>query len=98
MAAGLPVVSTNISGIPELVEDGVTGFLVPMENAHELAKAMKKVLDNPRLRKEMGERGVSKIAREFNITTEVRKLVYVWRRILESKKQPEATIISNFEV
>jgi len=91
MAAGLPVVSTNISGIPELVEDGITGYLIPPENPHELAKAMKKLLGNPCLRKELGERGVSKIAQEFNITTEVRKLVHVWQEILESKKKTGGT-------
>jgi colanic acid/amylovoran biosynthesis glycosyltransferase len=46
-AAGLPVVSTNHGGIPELVQDGVTGMLVPERDPHALAQAVLRLADHP---------------------------------------------------
>lgn len=81
MSSGLPVVSTNISGIPELVEDGVAGYLVPPNNPTELAKAIKRLLDNPPLRTKMGEKGAEKIVHEFNVKTNVKRLMNLWEEI-----------------
>lgn len=47
MAIGVPVVSTAVSGIPELVQNGVTGLLVPSESPPELAAALRRLLGNP---------------------------------------------------
>ncbi|HET7721343.1 MAG TPA: glycosyltransferase, partial [Acidimicrobiales bacterium] len=47
MATGVPVVTTYISGTPELVEDGVTGWIVPAGNAARLAAAIQDVASNP---------------------------------------------------
>ncbi len=49
MACGLPVVSTNVGGIPYLVEDGVDGLLVPPDDADAMAAAVQKILNNPGL-------------------------------------------------
>lgn len=54
MATGLPVVASNISGIPELVQDGVNGLLVPQQNVEALADALEKVLRNEALRIRLG--------------------------------------------
>lgn len=47
MALGLPIVSTNVGGIPYLIEHGVTGILVPSANSHEMVKAIRELLSNP---------------------------------------------------
>ena len=52
-----PVVVTDVGSIPELVHDGETGIIVPPRNSEELAKAVVKLLRDPRLRREMGENG-----------------------------------------
>ncbi len=66
MAAGLPVVSTRHSGIPELVEDGVTGLLVPERDPEALAQALRRlVLDAPGW-PEMGRRGRAIVERDYN--------------------------------
>jgi sugar transferase (PEP-CTERM/EpsH1 system associated) len=57
MAAGLPVVSTAVGGVAEVVEDGVTGFLTPAGDDHALATRIGELLDSPRTRQEMGRRG-----------------------------------------
>jgi len=67
MATGLPVVSTRISGIPELVESGVSGLLVPSGDARALAEAIAGLLADPALRVRMGRAGREKILREFDL-------------------------------
>ncbi len=66
MAMGLPVVSTNISGIPELVDHGVNGLLVPQKDAESLAEAIAELLDNPALRDQFGMAAREKVCQEFD--------------------------------
>lgn len=54
MACGLPVIATNVGGIPEFVRDGVDGFLVPKNDPKALFDAMKKLINNKKQWKEMG--------------------------------------------
>jgi colanic acid/amylovoran biosynthesis glycosyltransferase len=67
MAAGLPVIATSVSGVPELVVDGVTGLLVPSQNSDELAKAFIKLHNSQELRHKLGKAGQSKVNNEFSI-------------------------------
>jgi glycosyltransferase involved in cell wall biosynthesis len=57
MACGKPVVSTPVNGVPEAVEDGVTGLLVPPSSVDALASAMLRVLRDPAMARRMGEAG-----------------------------------------
>jgi glycosyltransferase involved in cell wall biosynthesis len=58
LATGLPVVGTNVGGMPELIQDGANGYLVPPADPDALASAMSRVaLASPKDRLEMGERG-----------------------------------------
>jgi glycosyltransferase involved in cell wall biosynthesis len=61
MAHGRPVVATKVGGIPELVEDGVTGFLVEPGDAAALRCALQRLLDDPMLRRRMGREGRRRI-------------------------------------
>jgi len=54
MFCGLPVVVTRAGGLPELVDDGINGFVVGRDNLKELVKAIKTLLENPALREKMG--------------------------------------------
>jgi glycosyltransferase involved in cell wall biosynthesis len=63
MAAGLPVVSTAVGGVPELVEEGQTGLLVPSEDENALSSALQRLIDDTDLRRTMGAR-----AREVALT------------------------------
>lgn len=69
MAMELPVVSTRITGIPELVEDGRSGFLVAPGRADELADVLERLLLDPELRARMGAAGREKVVHEFNTQT-----------------------------
>jgi glycosyltransferase involved in cell wall biosynthesis len=69
MASGRAVVSTNISGIPEIVKHEVNGLLVPQKNAAALAKALEQLLQNPELRVELGQAARAKICEMFDSKT-----------------------------
>lgn len=82
MAMEIPVVSTTVGSIPELIEDGKEGLLIPERNETALTQAIIKLINNPSLREEMGKRGREKILREFNIKTQVDKLLEIWRKVI----------------
>jgi len=73
-ACGVPVVSTTVSGIPELVDSGVNGILVPPRDACALAEALERLARDPELRTRMGRRGREKVLREFNLAANAERL------------------------
>ena len=74
LACEVPVVSTRTSGIPELVEEGVTGLLVPPENPQALADALERLAHDPELGRRMGRAGREKVLREFDLTDNTARL------------------------
>ena len=74
MATGLPVISSQLSGIPELVDDGRTGILTQPGDVNALANALQKLHENPTLRFNMGRAGREKVLREFNMKINVAEL------------------------
>ena len=80
MAMELPIVSTNVHSIPELIDDGISGILVPPKNEKALADAVIELLNNPVLRYDMGINGRKKINEEFNIEIQVGKQVALWKK------------------
>jgi len=66
MASGVPVVASNISGIPELVDDGKSGILVPPRDPEAIADAIERLWHNPSLREALGKEGRAKVLREFD--------------------------------
>ena len=67
MAHGRPVVATKVGGIPELVEDGVTGFLVEPGDPAALRRALQRLLDDPMLRRRMGREGRRRIVERCSL-------------------------------
>jgi len=65
MACGLPVVATDTGGIPELVEDGVTGSLVPFGGTGEIERSLIAVLGDAEMRASMGKRGRERVEASF---------------------------------
>lgn len=74
MASGVPVVSTRHSGIPELIEHAVSGYLVEERQVEPLADAMAELIINRDIYQRCAEQGRAKIEREFNIETLNRQL------------------------
>ncbi len=82
LAAGVPVVATRVGGMTELVEEGVTGLLVPPGNADALAEALAHLLDDAATRQRYGAAGRAKVEREFDVTCESGKLCRLFMGIL----------------
>ncbi|HKP89685.1 MAG TPA: glycosyltransferase [Thermoleophilaceae bacterium] len=78
MACGLPVVASRITGIPELVEDGVSGLLITPARGDELADALGALAADPALRAEMGRAGRAKVVAEFDIERTTADLLAVF--------------------
>jgi starch synthase len=67
MACGTAVVATRVGGVPELVEEGVTGLLVPPRNENALAEAIIELLDDPARRQKMGAQGRERAVENFAV-------------------------------
>lgn len=81
MASGLPVVSSKLSGIPELVEDGRSGILVMPRDVEGLARTLQKLSNDADLRHQMGRVGREKVLREFNLRTNAAALAKLIRSV-----------------
>jgi len=87
MAAGLPVVATDILGYREVVTHGVHGLLVPTRDPEALAAALVRVLTEPGLAERLGEAGRAR-AREFDWANVVDRLEELYRRAIERPRRP----------
>lgn len=74
MSSGVPVVTTRIMGVPELVDDQLSGLLVPPGDGHALTQALERLILDPAYAAALAERGRRKVAAEFNLEDEVRRL------------------------
>ena len=86
MSMEVPVISTNVHSIPELIDDGITGKLVPPKNEKALADAVIELIGDAGLRYRMGENGRKKIMEEFNVDVQMKKQVMLWQNIMKSYK------------
>jgi glycosyltransferase involved in cell wall biosynthesis len=82
MAVAKPTVSTYVSGIPELIEDGVEGRLVQPEDPAALCSAMGELLEDPERCRRMGQAGRKRIENEFNIAVSARELCALLKETL----------------
>lgn len=86
MAMQLPVVSTDISGIPELIEHRVNGLLVPQKNAEALADAIQELLDSPELRRQLGCVARERVCRDFDATRNILALKAAFDACLHAER------------
>jgi glycosyltransferase involved in cell wall biosynthesis len=75
MACGVPVVASNVGGISEQVDDGVTGFLIPAQNPELMAKSVNVLLNDPTLMKRMGEAASQKVKHQFTLENQVEQYI-----------------------
>lgn len=82
MACGVPVVVSNVGGLPEVVLEGVTGYVVPKENPDALAKAIQKLLLSADTRKQFGENGIKHVASHYNWLDNAAGMVELYEKTL----------------
>jgi glycosyltransferase involved in cell wall biosynthesis len=83
-ACGVPAVATAVGGIPELIEHGVTGLLVPPRDAGAVAAALEALLTHPARAAAMGAAARRRAEREFSLARQVDALVALWCDILRA--------------
>jgi len=88
MAAGRPVVATNVGGVSEIISSGENGLIVPPQNAEALSEALFSLLDNPARAQTIAERGRQTVETHFN----VKKMMERYRLLYESVNRQGYTI------
>lgn len=82
MATGKPVVVADIPGVREVIEDGVEGLLTDPINPQDLADKVRRLLDDPSLRREMGRRGREKVLASFTTEAVADQVLQVYQDVL----------------
>jgi colanic acid/amylovoran biosynthesis glycosyltransferase len=80
-ACAVPAVATAVGGVPELIEEGVTGFVVPPGDAFALAAALERLLTNPGLAAELGRAARTRAERRFTVGRQADQLLDLWEQI-----------------
>jgi glycosyltransferase involved in cell wall biosynthesis len=81
MACGKPIVATTAGGMPEVVEDGATGLLVPPRDHQAMAAAIVTLLTSPDLRARMGAAGLARVRARFSVERMVQDTLEIYRRV-----------------
>jgi glycosyltransferase involved in cell wall biosynthesis len=91
MAAGKPMICTAVGGVPELVEDGECGLLVPQRSEKDLADAMRHMLESPEARESMGEASARRAAERFDLRVMTKAYENLYRTAI-SKSWPSRKV------
>jgi len=78
MAYSIPVISTNTGGIPELLSNK-SGIIVEERNSKQLAKAIKKIIKNRKIREEIARKGYNRVSDDFNIQKNTEKMLELFK-------------------
>jgi glycosyltransferase involved in cell wall biosynthesis len=88
MAASRPIVATTAGGIPEIVEDGVNGLLVPPRDAQALADALLRTLADADLRRRLADAGFARVNQRFTVERMVAATAAAYQRIVGARRAP----------
>lgn len=83
MACGVPVIASNVGGLPELLEDGRTGFLVPPDDPNAIARHLEFLAERSDLRQVMGVQAAQRIRQHFTIERMVREYLQLYSQLLQ---------------
>ncbi len=86
MAAGLPMVATDVGGNAEAVADGTTGFVVPPRSPGPLSEAIAKLATEPELRQQFGSAGQRRVRERFSLSASIDRYETVYRGLLAGKR------------
>jgi len=92
MAMGLPIVTTPVAGIPEIVEDGHNGFLVPPGDAEALADRIVRLGRDPELRQSMGQANVAKFREQYHPSVFAARIEELYCQLLANGRSDGATV------
>jgi glycosyltransferase involved in cell wall biosynthesis len=87
MACGLPIISTNVGGISEIVEDGKTGYLVPSNDVNEMVSRIMYLLDNDNVCRKMSENAIEIAKAEFNLNRMVDEYLSLYYELINRESK-----------
>ncbi|MBW4557402.1 MAG: glycosyltransferase [Trichormus sp. ATA11-4-KO1] len=88
MAMGLPVIGTRHGGIPELIQDGISGFLVAERDADAIAEKLSYFIEHPEIWAQMGKSGRAYVEKHYDMNTLNDELVTIYQQVLLKSSQP----------
>ncbi|MCB0293205.1 MAG: glycosyltransferase family 4 protein, partial [Calditrichaeota bacterium] len=91
MAMRLPVIATPVGGIPEMVEEGISGLIVPPGDAAALADAIRKLIDDPQLSAELGRNARKRVEERFDIHRNIASYTALFKAALDPDSQINET-------
>lgn len=83
MAHGVPTIATPVGGVPQVIEDGVNSYLMPVDDEGRLSRLLCKLMDSRELRASIGSAGRATISEHFNIERNVEELVRLYRELMD---------------
>ena len=86
MAMNLPIVATNVGGIPEVIENNYNGFLVEPHKSLELSDAIEKIILNKKTATKFSKNGRIIVEQKFNIITTTKQLENLYKSVLRKNK------------
>jgi colanic acid/amylovoran biosynthesis glycosyltransferase len=82
MAMEIPCVATWIAGIPELIQDGIDGLLVAPSDVNHLSAAIRRLMDDPDLRRRVAIAGRRKVVEKYSLSVNTARLAQVFERLV----------------
>lgn len=87
MSRNIPSIASDVGGMPELIEDGLSGMIVPPRDAKSLAKAVQTLLEDEALRKSIGDAGRKRIEGAFHIQHTVDKTLALYEELVQTSRK-----------
>lgn len=85
MAHGIPTVATAVGGVPQVIEDGVSGLLIDVDDEVALSESLASLLAKPELREELGRNGRDQIVRKFGLDRTIAQVVDIYGALMRGK-------------
>jgi glycosyltransferase involved in cell wall biosynthesis len=82
MSTGLPMIATKVGGVQEIVEDGENGLLVPPRHPEEITKAILRLIRDPKLRRDLGERARKTVLERYTAEKVVNQYIEIFEKVM----------------
>jgi glycosyltransferase involved in cell wall biosynthesis len=97
MACGLPCVATRVSGSEDIISDTVNGLLVEPEQPAEMARALRRIVEDADLAQRLGQAGRTSVVRDYQLNSVVEQCLEVYRRLLTRGKNRDLALAMRSE-
>ncbi len=84
-ASGVPVISTDVGGVKDIVEDGITGYIIPRDNLNLYVEKLVELIKNEEIRQKMSQNGWNHVRDKFHYTTLVKNMEEYYMELLQNK-------------